>query len=196
MKSLAEFRTSFNSCESTGFKNSRHQIAIDFYDVCRHQQHPGFSCDALLLWQGVRGELRALQKRKVRILHLLVTHRRGSLMLYTEYFSHIFAAFCESEIYSYIHAQFKISNTELAWRFWEWFCEWSHWAPSEQNRTPAAENLLFNSSNESSDVKIQVRRCVSLICCFDKYWSSNSVAQSHLRLCMIPLVTSYLLLHI
>lgn len=81
MKSSVEFRTSFNSCESSGFKNSRHQIATDFYAVCRHQQHPGSSCDALLLWQGARVELRALQKHKVRILRLLVTHQRGSLML-------------------------------------------------------------------------------------------------------------------
>lgn len=53
MKSSVEFRTSFNRCESAGFKNSGHLIAIDFYDVCRNQQHLGSSCDAVLLWSGV-----------------------------------------------------------------------------------------------------------------------------------------------
>lgn len=114
MKSSVEFRTSFNRCESAGFKNSGHLIAIDFYDVCRNQQHLGSSCDAVLHWSGVMVELRALQKEQGENPPFARGIPVRHLMLYTEYFSHTFAAFCKREIYSYIHTQFKNSNIELA----------------------------------------------------------------------------------
>lgn len=58
------------------------------------------SCDAALLWEGARVELRALQKSKVRMLHVLMTRQCSSLMFYTEgFFLHTFAAFCKREIY-------------------------------------------------------------------------------------------------
>lgn len=44
------------------------------------------SCDAALLWEGRRVELRALQKSKVRMLHVLMTRQCSSLVFYTEGF--------------------------------------------------------------------------------------------------------------